>query len=177
MLIFVSDNDEKSYVVVPIKFFKVIFFVIWKFGRLGLLTPKEKLEGDANASALTDSNAFTNPVPCRVTIYPLSKAVVVITLFTSWGDRSLFCKINAARPATCGVAILVPDNCIYVVGLQCSHEPVGTVDFIKEPGANTSGLILLFEVGPLEEKDCKIPLSLEAPTVIAFSADAGEPTV
>jgi hypothetical protein len=71
-------------------------------------------------------------------------------------------RYSATTPATCGAAIDVPDKLRNVEG-----EPMYAA-VIEEPGAKTS------THRPQLEKEARASLGVDAPTVIATDADAGE---
>ncbi len=85
---------------------------------------------------------------------------------------------SAAAPATCGVAIDVPDSAVYpsatgspMVPAECSAATMPT------PGAVTSGLIAPSILGPRLEKPAMPSVRSIAPTVSAASALPGESIV
>ena len=84
---------------------------------------------------------------------------------------------SAAAPLTCGAAIEVPLISLYPLESEYGFPERGTVELMYTPGAHISGLMDDFEAVPLELKLARLPLPSIAPTEIAFSAIAGEPTV
>ena len=72
------------------------------------------------------------------------------------------CRMRAAIPATCGVAIEVPLIVFVAVSL------VRQADRIAEPGAKMSTML------PKLENDERASVIVDAPTVIAWLTRAGE---
>src|SRR3954452_20082734 len=95
-----------------------------------------------------------------------SADLICATVHVGWR-----CLSSAARPAMCGLAMLVPENVFHV------PSPVGTDERMSAPGAVTSGFISADTgVGPREEKEAITPVLLDAATVIADGAFPAEPT-
>src|SRR3989344_8965726 len=132
-----------------------------------------------------------NPEPCSSTVAsPNGTAKSCNDCFTCAGVREgFFWSSNAAVPATCGVAIEVPDKVMCLSSthsLSCKKSP-SCEEQMLTPGATISGfkIVSLFQIiGPLELKEAIESLQYEltpicagwqeAPTVIAFLAVPGE---
>ena len=90
-------------------------------------------------------------------------AALTIVFLTVAGDApGLLCRIRAATPATCGLAIDVPLNVAVAVSL------VRQADTMLEPGAKISTTL------PKFENDERASFIVDDPTVIASATRAGD---
>ncbi len=82
----------------------------------------------------------------------------------------------AAAPATCGVAIDVPDIDWYMPSMPGTDCEAAAL--MSTPGAERSGFRPLERVsGPMEEKSARLSCLSTAAMVSALSAEPGEPMV
>ncbi len=123
----------------------------------------------------------TRPAPCSYAVsagFGLAEATSA-ALTRAPVQSGCCCLISAAEPATCGVAIEVPDSDTYPSPAGVPMTPVE--DFaatMSTPGAVMSGLTAPSPVrGPRLENTARLSSRSTAPTVSAASALPGEPTV
>ena len=101
------------------------------------------------------------PVPALVTLFGVE--LLMIAAVTVAGDALGFVsRNNAATPATCGVAIDVPEIVLVAVSLVL-HE-----DVILLPGAKMSRQV------PKFENEERASVVVVEPTVIALATRAGD---
>ena len=136
-------------------------------------SPYDRLPGDATETALADSNASTRPEPITVAetgepsrlSFRSWTAEFMITALIRSGDQ-LGCswRMSTATPATCGVAIEVPENFTPLSPVPAS------VDWMSNPGAEMSGLrSLVSRAGPSEVKSVIASVYAGITVVSAFS--------
>lgn len=138
--------------------------------------PKEMDVGVGRIAGVSAAATSTRPAPARVgparpSPVVTDLAVTVRAALTCSGVQSGWrCRSSAAAPATCGAAMLVPEE---------SPHPPGRDDRIDVPGATTSGLRRSeIGVGPAAEKlaIAGVGVGVVAPTVIARAALPGDPS-
>ena len=131
--------------------------------------PKPRLCGEAKTSGAMAAGRSISPPPWRVLGTPRSRPLRTSADFTCSGVHSgCSSSSSAAAPATCGVAMLVPE--------RRSKAPSGAAERTSTPGAARSGLRASPSgVGPPAEKEA-MSRSSDAATVIARAAVPGEPT-
>ena len=107
------------------------------------------------------SNRLGDPVPGLVTLFGVE--LLMIAAATVAGEAVGFVsRNNAATPATCGVAIDVPEIVLVAVSLVLHAE------VMLLPGAKMSRHV------PKFENDERASLVVVEPTVIAFGTRAGD---
>src|SRR3989338_2452999 len=91
--------------------------------------------GSGSHDANSSSERFSAPLP-YLTSFPASPRSIALcsrAALTATGEREgSYCLSSTAAPATCGVAIEVPDQQAY---------PPGIEEQMSLPGAATSGLM------------------------------------
>ncbi|MGY3680215.1 hypothetical protein ACVWXU_003838 [Streptomyces sp. TE33382] len=146
-------------------------------------TPKLTETGSATMLWPSALSTAIRPEPCWNGLYAPGLVEAVSAPFSSLYFQSGCCCLrSAAAPATCGVAIDVPEMLRYPGGFWPTSwsmaEPGAAAAVMSTPGAVTSGLMAPSPMrGPRLEKSASTSLSSTAPTVSAASALPGEPTV
>lgn len=108
-----------------------------------------------------NSSRLGEPVPAFVTLFGVE--LLMTAAVTVAGEALGFVSRNsAATPATCGVAIDVPEIVFIAVSLV-NHD-----DVMSLPGAKMSRHV------PIFENEARASLIVVAPTVIALATRAGE---
>ena len=142
--------------------------------------PNERLVGSAKRSGRSALARDTSPPPwsCGARARPRSSASAVPVCTSAdftWAtvQPGWRCTSSAAAPATCGEAMLVPEEAV---------QPLGTEERTSTPGAETSGFSRSeIAVGPTEEKSARtivdgVPPTSTAATVIARAELPGDET-
>ena len=108
-----------------------------------------------------NSSRFGDPVPGLPTLFGVELLMIAAVTVAGEAD-GLVSRNKAATPATCGVAIDVPEIVLVAVSLVL-HD-----DVILLPGAKISTQV------PKFENDERASVIVVEPTVIALAARAGE---
>src|SRR2546426_4252120 len=125
----------------------------------------EPAPGGIESGSAIDRKAFSLPpvehLPASAGLGSTDVRMRFLTSrFVSAGNLPM---MSAATPATCGVAIEVPESSAYPLGSQSEQAPLGTVESVLTPGAPRSTV-----VGPKFEKDARLSLWSVAATAMMY---------
>ena len=132
---------------------------------VGLSAKVQEVGGGGDPPSNENSSRLGEPVPAFVTLFGVE--LLMIAAVTVAGEALGFVSRNsAATPATCGVAIDVPEIVFVAVSLVI-HD-----DVMSLPGAKTSRHVPIFEAPNWKME--RASFIAVAPTVIALGTRAGE---